>query len=143
MDKIEINKFIKKSKIKIIKNPMGDILKVINSKDKFYEGFGEAYFSIIKKNKIKGWKYHKKMISNLVVPSGKVKFVFYFPKNNYFHEEVIGIKDYNIITINPKIWFGFKGLNNGLNLILNFSNILHDDKEVLSRPLNEINYSWK
>lgn len=143
MDKIEINKFIKKSKIKIIKNHKGNILKVINSKDIFYKGFGEAYFSIIKKNKIKGWKYHKKMISNLVVPSGKVKFVFYFPEEKYFHEEEIGIKKYNLLTISPKVWFAFRGISDDLNLILNISNITHDDNEVLSKPLNKIKYSWK
>ena len=38
--------------------------------------FGEAYFSKIKFNKIKAWKYHSKMTLNLAVPHGKVKFVF-------------------------------------------------------------------
>ena len=32
--------------------------------------FGEAYFSKIKFNKIKAWKYHSKMMLNLAVPHG-------------------------------------------------------------------------
>lgn len=143
MDKIEINKLIKRNKLNIFKNPKGDILKVINSKDRYFKGFGETYFTKINKNKVKGWKYHKKMISNLVVPVGRVKFVFYFPKNDYFHEEIVGLNNYNILTVSPKIWFAFKGLNNGLNLILNFSNIIHNDSEVLSKNLKAIKYNWK
>ena len=143
MDQIKISKFIKKKSLEKFKNPKGNILKIINSKKTSYSGFGEAYFSIIKKNKIKGWKYHKKMTSNLVVPSGLVKFVFYFPEEKYFHVEEIGIKKYNLLTISPKVWFAFKGISDDLNLILNISNIIHDDNEVLSKPLNSIKYSWK
>jgi len=143
MDQVDINKYIKKYPLKKIKNNKGDILKIINSGEDFYNGFGEAYFSIIKKNKIKGWKYHKKMKSNLVVSAGLVKFVFYFPKNNYFHEEEIGINKYNLLSISPKVWFAFKGISNNLNLILNISNIKHDDNEVLTRSLKDIKYNWK
>ena len=38
--------------------------------------FSEIYFSRIKYNKIKGWKYHTKMTMELFVPIGKVKFFF-------------------------------------------------------------------
>ena len=36
--------------------------------------------SKIKFGKIKAWKFHTKMILNLIVPVGKVKFVFYSQK---------------------------------------------------------------
>ena len=51
-------KIIKK---KIIKNSKGDIIKYINKKDRIFKKFGEAYFSEIKKNKIKGWNLHNKL----------------------------------------------------------------------------------
>ena len=44
---------------KIIANKKGRILKYISKKDNFIKKFGEIYFSFIKKNKIKGWNYHK------------------------------------------------------------------------------------
>ena len=53
-------KKIKKIKLDIIKNKKGDILKYLNRKDKFFNKFGEIYFTEIKKNEIKGWNYHKK-----------------------------------------------------------------------------------
>jgi hypothetical protein len=53
------------SKIKVIKlqrfnNRIGDTMKYLSKKSSFFKGFGEVYFSEIKKNKIKGWIYHKR-----------------------------------------------------------------------------------
>ena len=39
--------------------------------------FGEVYFTWIKKNYLKGWKFHKKMHMNLTVPVGKIRCIFY------------------------------------------------------------------
>ena len=69
------------SKIKVIKlkkfyNPIGDTMKYLSKKSSFFKGFGEVYFSEIKKDKIKGWNYHKKYWCLLSVPFGKVKFNF-------------------------------------------------------------------
>ena len=69
-------KKIKKIKLKIIQNEKGDILKYLSKKDKFFKRFGETYFTEIKKNKIKGWNYHKKCWCLLAAPYGNVKFIF-------------------------------------------------------------------
>ena len=61
---------------KIIKVKKGDILKYLSKKDKFFSGFGEVYFSEIKKNKTKGWNLHKKNTCILSVPFGSVVFNF-------------------------------------------------------------------
>ena len=63
--------------LKIIENEKGNILRGLRSDEDLYNGFGEAYFSKIKYNTIKGWKLHKEMTMNLIVPIGKVKFVFF------------------------------------------------------------------
>ena len=41
------------------------------------------------------------------------------------------------LTVRPYIWCGFKGLDRQ-NLILNITNVIHDQKEVLRKNLNEI-----
>ena len=69
------------NKIKVIKlqkfnNPIGDTMKYLSKKSSFFKGFGEVYFSEIKKNKIKGWIYHKRYWCILCVPFGQVKFNF-------------------------------------------------------------------
>ena len=53
-------KLYKIIKIKRIKNQKGDIIKIVNSRKKYFRGFGELYFSKVKRNKIKGWNYHKR-----------------------------------------------------------------------------------
>ena len=63
----------KKTKLKIIKlknikMEKGNLVKFIEKKSLNYKGFGEVYFSNVKKNKIKAWKKHKnifKSYSNL------------------------------------------------------------------------------
>lgn len=54
----------------------GDVLHALKMTDDGFDGFGEAYFSMIEQGEIKGWKYHKRMTMNLIVPLGSVKFVF-------------------------------------------------------------------
>ena len=133
---------IKVSKLKIIKVPQGNIMKALNKSELKKWTFGEAYFSKIKFGKIKAWKYHKKMNLQLVVPSGKVKFVFFSKKNNKFKVIEIGEKKYSRITVPAKIWFGFKGVSKKESIILSITNIKHNKKEILRCKKNEIKYKW-
>lgn len=91
-------KLVKISKCKLVKNLKGNIIKFINKKDDLFTNFGEIYFSEIKKNKIKGWNYHKRYICLLTVPYGKVKFTIYNPSN----------KKKNIISLVTKIELFYK-----------------------------------
>ena len=60
------------------------------------------------------------MTMNLVVPVGKVKFVFYDEDKDIFDEHIIGKNDYFRITVFPEIWFGFlKSLDKKENLVMN------------------------
>ena len=120
----------------------GDVLHVLKCNEDSYKGFGEAYFSIVEYNFIKAWKCHHSMVMNLTVPIGNVKFVFFEPKTNSFEVFKIGENNYSRLTIPSNIWFGFQGLSRGTNLILNISNIKHDEIEVSRKPLNEIKFDW-
>ena len=67
----------------------GDVLHALKNNEIGFDYFGEAYFSIIKFDVIKGWKCHTKMTMNLIVPVGDVKFVFFeqnqFPLGIFFN----------------------------------------------------------
>ena len=127
--------------LKVINLTDGNVMHGLKKIDHGYVEFGEAYFSFIKLNKIKAWKKHKKMQLNLIIPKGEVLFVFFDDEGN-FREEKIGESNKARITVPPGIWFGFKGLYKKESIILNISNIIHDDKEVLRKNLNEIKYDW-
>ena len=121
----------------------GDVLHGIKKNEKTFYGFGEAYFSNIYSGKIKGWKLHKKMTMNLIVPSGNVKFVFFDENFKTSKEFTIGCLNYCRITVPPMIWFAFQGLDyEHPNLVFNFANIEHEPNEVLRKELNQVNYKW-
>ena len=118
----------------------GNVLHGMKVKDSGYSGFGEAYFSFIKKGKIKAWKLHTEMTMNLVVPVGEVGFVFYFEPSSSFEVFKIGTNNYKRLTVPPNIWFGFKCLSPHKSYILNISNQLHDPKEVVRKPLSFLDF---
>ena len=139
--KVTVNKVFVTS-LKVIPLVGGNVMHGLKEIDDGYIKFGEAYFSYIKKNKVKAWKKHKLMQLNLIVPKGNVLFVFKDSLET-FREEIIGESNPVRLTVPPGLWFGFKGINSKDSVILNISNIMHDDNEVERKEINEINYDWK
>tara|TARA_B110000444_G_scaffold90697_1_gene85684 strand:- start:23922 stop:24362 length:441 start_codon:yes stop_codon:yes gene_type:complete len=136
---------IKITPLKKIMLETGDVYKGLEKNDKNFTKFGELYFSFINFNKIKAWKKHNSMKMNLIVPIGKVKFVFFCENNKNFREEIIGTDNYSRLTIPPNVWFGFMGLEKPKSLIVNLASICHDDNEVNRLEINNnlIKYSWE
>lgn len=133
------------SQLPVLEIKNGNILKIMRKSDSGFSGFGESYFSTITYQSIKGWKLHKQMTMNLVVPVGKVKFVFCLDNdqcNKIFRIEEIGSSNYNRLTVPPGIWFGFQGLAEPNSLVLNISNIEHDENEVRRKNLMEFSFNW-
>ncbi len=134
---------IKKNKEKKIPNPKGNLFHIIKRKSNGYKGFGEAYFSWVKSKKIKGWKKHYKMTLNLLVPVGKVQFVFFSENNKTFRSFIIGENNYYRLTVPPKIWFAFKAISKTKSLVLNFANISHKSDTIKKMSLNKIKFNWE
>ena len=137
---------LKVLKQKVVKNKKGDILKFLSRKDSYFKKFGEIYFTEIKKNKIKGWNYHKKNHCIITVPYGKVNFWFIDGRKNsssYQKENKIIIekKNYKVILVPPKIWFSFKSLAK-ISIVANCINHPHLDRETLKSNLIK-NYKIK
>ncbi len=134
--------------LKKIDNPSGDILHGMKESDVGYAGFGEAYFSTIRYNDIKGWNYHKEMTLNLVVPIGEVTFVIYDDREKshskgVFFKVELSPSNYKRLTIPPRLWMAFKGEGVNTNLILNIANIVHDPNEIEKLHLNKIPYNFE
>ena len=135
---------------KIIQSPLarfeidaGDVLHGIKIDDTGYNRFGEVYFSFVKKNAVKAWKLHRKMTLNLIVPIGNVRFVFINPTYPEQHRTIeIGEKNYSRITVPPNIWFGFQGISDGQNMVVNVADIEHNPTESEKRQMDYFNYKW-
>ena len=126
----------------------GDILHAIKNDEESFKSFGEAYFSIIEHNFVKAWKKHTKMTCNLLVPHGKVEFVIFDDRNanaenHCFAKICLSKENYKRLTIPPKVWFGFKGLDEENSIILNVSDMKHDPDEVQRASLDEILFNWE
>ena len=120
----------------------GDVLKVLKKSELIFRDFGEAYFSIIKSGSIKGWKLHKRMTCNLVVPIGEVEFII--SKDLFsFNKYTIGVHNYGRLTIPPNYWFAFKGNFHHDSLILNIADIEHNPDEYNKKLLTEVEYDWR
>ncbi len=119
----------------------GDIHKILNKYDHEFKGFGEIYTSLVKKDTIKAWKFHKKITLNLSVIYGSIKFVFFDGKKQFRTVNVISEKN-QLLTVPPKVWYGFKSLNNKDSLILNLTDFVFDENEIERKNENEIEFNW-
>jgi len=133
--------------LKEIKALGGNVLHAMKSLDKGYNGFGEAYFSIVEKGIIKGWKRHNLMTLNLVVPIGEIRFVIFDDRKGSltygeFQKIVLSRKQYSRLTVPPLLWIGFHGLGEKDSMLLNVVNIPHDSKEVVSKNLDDFDFDW-
>ena len=136
------------SPLKVFKASGGDVLRVIKNDESGYFGFGEAYFSSVHSGAVKAWKRHRDMSLNLVVPLGRIRFVIYDDRQNSgsygrFGEIILSIDNYYRLTLPPKLWLGFQGVDEHTSMLLNIANIQHSESEAERKELNEINYDWE
>ena len=146
MDEVKIDGLIL-TPLKKIQHPKGDIFHGMKKSDAGFAGFGEAYFSTIKSNEIKGWNKHKRMTMNLVVPLGEVTFVIYDDressnsKGSLFRVD-LSPSNYKRLTIPPRLWLAFRGNDSNVNLILNVASMEHDPDEIDHLDLDQFDYKW-
>ena len=127
--------------LKQIYNSKGDIFHAIKKSDVGFNGFGEAYFSTINQNDIKGWKKHTQMTLNLVVPVGEIEFVVYNENINRFFSVKLSQNNYQRLTVKAGLWVAFRGFNKH-NMLLNLASIEHNPSESFNIDLNKIEYKW-
>ncbi len=128
--------------LRIIGGAQGSVMHALRSDSKEFAGFGEAYFSTVARGATKGWKQHTRMVSNLVVPVGAVRFVVHDGREGSAtrgdcSEIILSRADYRRLTLPPGLWFAFQGVGEGLNLILNIASIPHDPSEEKSLPIGD------
>ncbi len=135
---------VKLTPLRIISDDSGKVMHALKQHESSFQGFGEAYFSTVEKQAVKGWKKHERMVLNLIVPSGAIRFVLYDdrPASKSFQtiqELILSKENYQRLTVPPGIWMAFQGISDGLNMLLNIASIPHDPTEADSLPVqNEL-----
>lgn len=131
--------------LKRITVPNGDVLHGMKASSPGYQGFGEAYFSNVAQNAVKGWKRHSLMTLNLIVVTGEVRFMVHDEQQGLlrsFHLTPDRSEDYARLTVPPGLWMAFGGIASGESTLLNIASIEHDPAEAQTRPLGDIAWSW-
>ena len=133
------------SPLRRIPTPGGDVLHAMKEGDPGFAGFGEAYLTTIEQGARKGWKRHNRMVMNLVVAHGRVRFVLHDEedgKSDIFELSPDQPESHARLTVRPGIWMAFQGLGEGLNVVLNLASIRHDPTEADNRPFEAMARAW-
>ena len=112
----------------------GSVLKYLSRHHEQFAGFGEAYFSSVNNASQKCWRTHTKAVSNIVVISGSIHFVFSTAAALHFPPRYAVSLDSStpqLLTIQPLTWFSFRGLEDGSNTLINISSLPYDPSELL------------
>ena len=140
---------VKITPLKIISDDRGSVMHMMRNDSKVFDKFGEIYFSTIFKDKIKAWHLHKEATLNYACVYGEVKLVLFDERKGSgtfgeYQELLLSLKDYNLITIPPNIWNGFKGRNDQFSIIANCLNLPHNEKEMVRLDVkdNRFKYDW-
>jgi dTDP-4-dehydrorhamnose 3,5-epimerase len=132
-----------------IPDERGSIMHMLRADAAHFAAFGEIYFSWVYPGAIKAWHLHREMILNYAVPVGRIKLVLYddrakSPTRGELMELFIGESRYELVTIPPLVWNGFKGVGMEPAMVANCSSIPHTPEEIerLDPFSPTIPYSW-
>jgi len=135
--------------LKIIGDEKGSVMHMLRCDDPVFEIFGEIYFSKILPGAVRPWKMHKKMTLNLAAPSGKVRLVLYDSRKSsktrgVGAQIILSEKNYKLVTVPPRIWFGFEAIGGKAALLANCATLPHEASEVerLDSSSSKIPYQW-
>ena len=140
--------------VKIIKKKQiiderGKIMHMMRNDDPNFTKFGEIYFSYSHPDTIKAWHLHKRMTLNYVCVVGKIKLVLFDDRpqsstKGLLQEIFLTTENYSLVSVPPKVWNGFKSIENKISIVANCSDIPHATEEIERRSYNDpyFNYSW-
>lgn len=133
-----------------IPDERGCIYHMMRCDDKDFERFGEIYFSTVYPGVVKAWHLHKRMTLNYAVIKGMIKLVLYDPRagsrtKGVLQELFIGDSNYQLVTIPPGVWNGFKCVGSEYSIVANCATEPHDPEEIvrMDPKTDTILYDWE
>lgn len=124
-----------------ISNDSGSVMHMLRADSPHFEKFGEIYFSTITPGCVKGWHSHHRNIQNFTVPKGTARFTLFddrsdsATKDKIVHIE-IGIHNYVLLRLPPKVWYCFNAIGPEPALIANCTTEPYDPEESRKRDLS-------
>lgn len=122
-----------------IESPHGRVVKLGPNQGTFIK---EAYITNIRLGAVSAWKMHQSLVARLTVVRGVVRFVFPSkPTAPQFETLELSFLKPSRLTIFPKTWFGFQGLEES-NAILNLASESHCPNEIQRVDKEAFAYDW-
>jgi dTDP-4-dehydrorhamnose 3,5-epimerase len=128
----------------------GKVMHMLREDSPVFTRFGEIYFSCVHPGAIKAWHLHKRMTLNYAVISGEIKCVLYddrpdSPTCGKVQEYFLSPENYNLLTVPPLVWNGFKAIGDRSAIVANCATLPHDPDEIERKPAFEsgIPYDWQ
>jgi dTDP-4-dehydrorhamnose 3,5-epimerase len=128
----------------------GKVMHMLRADDGHFERFGEIYFSVVFPGVVKGWHLHREMTLNYAVPSGRIKLVCYDEREasrtrGAVVEVFVGEDCYQLVTVPPGVWNGFKGVGTSPAIVANCATVPHRPDEIVRKDpfTTEIPYRWE
>jgi len=136
--------------LKQIFDERGKVMHMLREDSPMFTRFGEIYFSCVHPGAVKAWHLHKRMTLNYAVISGEIKCVVYderpgSPTCGKVQEYFLSPENYNLLTVPPLVWNGFKGIGDRSAIVANCATLPHDPEEIERRPAFDsgIPYDWQ
>jgi len=133
-----------------IPDERGKVMHMMKAEDAVFSSFGEIYFSRVYPGAVKAWHLHDRMTINYAVPHGKIKLVLFDDRagsstKGEIQEIFLGEDNYQLVTIPPFVWNGFKGIGTETALVANCASIPHDPNEITRLDPDDcfIPYNWE
>jgi dTDP-4-dehydrorhamnose 3,5-epimerase len=127
----------------------GKIMHMLRRDDPWFADFGEIYFSVVYPGVVKAWHLHSLMTLNYAVVSGTIKLVLHDDREDsstrgQTQELFLGPDNYQLVTIPPLVWNGFKGLGMHVAVVANCATLPHDPEEIVRMDPSDspIAYDW-
>jgi dTDP-4-dehydrorhamnose 3,5-epimerase len=142
---------VKVRQLRFIPDERGYLMEILRSDWREFERFGQVYVTAAYPGVVKGWHYHKLQTDHFVCIHGMAKVVLYdrregSPTHGEVNEFFIGERNPSLVKIPPEVVHGFKGVGQGVALIVNVPTELYNyeepDEYRLPYDTEEIPYDW-
>lgn len=127
----------------------GKVMHMLREDSPVFQRFGEIYFSFTYPGIVKAWRRHKEVTLNYAVICGEIKFVLFddrvdSPTRGEVQEFFISPDNYQLVTVPPLVWNGFKSVGTETAIVANCATLAHDPDETERRPVLDsgIPYDW-
>jgi len=137
---------------RVLPDERGRLGEIMRADDRWFEKFGQVYFTTTYPNVVKAWHYHKKQTDHFYVVKGMVKIALYdqrqdSPTNGVVNELYLGEYCPALLRIPPGVLHGWMCVSQTeayiVNVVSEMYNYAEPDEFRISAHDNDIPYDWK